>query len=102
MLQQKSLDLAHRHASGVHGDNLVVKARETPLVLRDKQRREAAVAVARHLDTHRAFPGEYRLGALAVALVGDIGGLGGTAGVAQVMVHLTAERTLDQGLLEGQ
>jgi len=33
LLGQKGLDLAHRHAARVHGDDLVVKAGEAPLVL---------------------------------------------------------------------
>jgi hypothetical protein len=41
-LQQISLDLPHRHAAGVQRDDLRIKASESPLVLGDDQRLEAA------------------------------------------------------------
>lgn len=45
LLQHKALDLPHRHASGVQGDDLVVEARETAFVLGDQQWIEAALTV---------------------------------------------------------
>ena len=99
-LGQEALDLAHRHAARVHGDDLVVKAGEAPLVLADELRLEAAGAVARHLDGQRAGVGQHRLGALAVAVVGRAFRLGLARRIAQVLAHLGAQRALDERLLE--
>ena len=49
--------------------DLVVEAGEAPFVLADQLRLEAAVAIARDFDAHRALVGEDRLGARAVAVV---------------------------------
>lgn len=46
--------------------DLVVEGGEAPLVFWDQQRREAALAIARHLDAHRAVLGKPRLAAGAV------------------------------------
>jgi hypothetical protein len=69
LLGQEALDLAHRHAARVHRHDLVVEAGEAALVLGDEQRLEAAFAVARHLDAHRAVLGQHGLAAAAVAMV---------------------------------
>ncbi|ETP65934.1 hypothetical protein BDSB_11575 [Burkholderia dolosa PC543] len=53
---------------------------------------EAAVAVARHLDANRAVFGQDRLGSFAVALIRGVGRLGCTGRVAEMMVHLAAQR----------
>lgn len=37
---EKTLDLAHRHSVGIHGDNLVVKAGKATLVLANELRLE--------------------------------------------------------------
>jgi hypothetical protein len=66
---QKAMYLAHRHAARVHDDDLVVKAREAPLVLADQLRLEAGMPVARHFDVQRPGVGQHRLGAPAVAVV---------------------------------
>ena len=52
LIQEEALDLAHGHAPRVHGDDVVVKSGEAPLVLGDEQRLEAAIPVPRHLDAH--------------------------------------------------
>ena len=101
-LEQEALDLAHRHAARIHGDDLVVEAREAALVLGDQDRLEAALAVARHLDAHRTSVGQHSLGAGAVAVVARILGLGRARRVAQVVAELGAQRALDQRLLERQ
>jgi hypothetical protein len=44
-----ALDLAHRHAPGVHRDDLVVEAVEPGFPLGHDLRLEGAVAVARHV-----------------------------------------------------
>ena len=60
---------AHRHATGVDAQNLVVEAIETGLALGDQLRLEAAAPVAwdRNLDLRRL--GQDRLRARAVATV---------------------------------
>jgi hypothetical protein len=68
LLLEKRLDLAHRHATRVHRDDLVVEARETRLVLGVQQRLETALAVARHLDSNGSLVGHHRLGADAAAM----------------------------------
>lgn len=78
MVQQEGLDLAYGHASGVHGDDLVVEACEASLVFGNQQRLKAAVSVTRHFDTNRAVLSQHRLGAFAIALVGGAGRLGRT------------------------
>lgn len=45
-LGQEALDLAHRYAACVHGDDLVVKAGEAALMLANELRLERALAVA--------------------------------------------------------
>jgi len=71
-------------------------------VFGNQQRFEAAVTVARHLDTDRAVFGQDCPGARAVALVGDGSRFHGTGRIAEMMVHLATQRPLDQGLLQGQ
>ncbi|KEI30350.1 hypothetical protein CQ06_07610 [Ralstonia solanacearum] len=63
LLQQEALDLAHGHAPGIHGDDLVVEALEASLVFGNEQRFEAAITVTRHLDADRTVLGQNRLGA---------------------------------------
>jgi hypothetical protein len=45
-----TLDLPHRHAAGVHRDDLVVEAVEPRLAFWHDLRLEGAVAVAWHVD----------------------------------------------------
>jgi len=62
------LDLAHRHATGVQRDDLVIKPIPAGLMLGDQLGLKAAIAVTRHLDgqlTELAFEG-----LLAVAVTG--------------------------------
>jgi len=51
-LGEKALDVAHRHAAGVHRDDLVVEAAETASMLGNDLRLEAVIANARHIDAH--------------------------------------------------
>jgi hypothetical protein len=89
-----------RISARVHGDDLVVKAGEAPLVCVDELRLEAAGSVAGHFDGQRPGVGQRRLGTLAVAMVAHRLGLGLTRGIAQVMTRLGAQRLLDEHLLE--
>src|SRR5690606_5279524 len=83
-----------------HGHDLVVEAREAALVLRDKQRLEAAFAVARHLDAYWPVLGEHGLAAHAVAMVARVLGLVLTGRIAQMVRELGTERPFNQRLLE--
>src|SRR5208283_2386041 len=74
---------------------------ETPRVLGNKQRLEAAVAVARCLDPDLAVTGQHRLAGAAVAVVGDVIGSVRPGLVAEVMAQLRVQSRLDQRLLEG-
>ena len=86
-------DLPHAHASRVHRDDLVVEAREPPLVLGDQRRVEAAGAVAGYLQLDLAGSGRHRLAAVAVAAVAGLT-------VDQVMVHFGVQSPLGQRLLQ--
>jgi len=101
LFEQKALDLAHRHAARVHGDDLVVKAGEAPFVLGDQDRGEAPVPVARHVDPQRPLVGQDGLAAGAVAVVVGIGRLLGPRRVAQVVAQFGSQGAFDQRLLEG-
>jgi len=68
-LSKKPLDLAHRHAACVHGNNFVVKAGEATLMLTDELRLKRARAVAGHIDAQGASVGQHGLGALAIAMI---------------------------------
>jgi hypothetical protein len=80
--------------------NLVVEAGEAAFVLGDQKWLEAALAIARHLDSQRAVLGLHGLGRRAVAVVGRLGGLARSRRVAQVVRRLAAQRALNDGLLQ--
>ncbi|KAJ3472525.1 hypothetical protein NLI96_g13326 [Meripilus lineatus] len=71
-------------------------------MLGNQQRFEAAVTIARYLDTDRAVLGQDCLGARAIALVAYGAWLGSARRVAEMVTHLAAQRSLDQCLLKGQ
>ena len=96
----EALDLAYRHAAGVHGDDLVVEAGEAALVLGDEQRLEAAFAVARHVNPYRPILGQDGLAAHPIAVVAAIVRPRLAGRVAQVVGELGPQRALDQRLLE--
>jgi hypothetical protein len=100
LLGQQRLDLAHGHAARVHGDDLVVKAREAALMLGDQQRLEAALAVARDFDAQRAVLGQYGIAGIAVAVVGYVGRFLCPRHVAQVVAEFPAQRSLNERLLQ--
>src|SRR3546814_16677464 len=67
LLGQKTLNLAHRHAPGIHRDDLVIKPGKAPFVLGNQNRPKAAVAIPRDGQTYWAIACEHRFGALAIA-----------------------------------
>ena len=96
LLAQKALNLAHRHAVGVHRHDLFVKADESALMLGDQQRLETAIAVACNLQAQRPVFGQNSLAAGAVALVAGRLGLSRTGRVHQVVTQLGAQCSFDQ------
>ena len=79
----------------------VVKAGEAALMLANELGLERALAVTGNIDTQGAGVRQYRLGALAIAVVGGgpFGlGLGGR--VTEVMAHLGTQSALKNRLLE--
>ena len=99
-LKQESLNLAHRHATGVHGDDFVVKAAEAALVLADELGLKCPSAVSGDFDGQRAAVRQYRLGALAIAVVGYACGFGLARRIAQMLAQLGPQCAFDEGLLE--
>jgi hypothetical protein len=94
------LDFAYRHATGVHGDDFVVKACEAPLVLADELGLKCPSAVSGDFDGQRATVRQYRLGALAIAVVACVCGLGLARRVAKVLAQLGPKSAFDEGFLE--
>jgi hypothetical protein len=64
-----ALNLAHRHAARTHGDDLLVEARETPLIARDQLGIEAPLTIAGELYVDLRRFGQHRLLRIAVAMI---------------------------------
>src|SRR5664279_2041904 len=93
-----TLDLPRRHSSGVHRQNLVVEAREAPLMAGNDLRLESAITVPRHLDLR--FP-EVTLQLLAAGAVTRVATqMAGSLMllVAQMVGQPGVHRPLHQGL----
>src|SRR3954452_3208166 len=56
-----TLDLPGRHASRVHGDDLLVEARKPPLIPGDQLRVERAFPIARNTQVQLGILGQHRL-----------------------------------------
>ncbi len=95
------MNLAHCHAAGVHGDDLIVETGEAPFVLGDEQRLEAALPVARNVDPQRPVFGQHGLAAGAVAVIAGFVRLVSAERVAQVVAEFGTQDAFDQRLLEG-
>lgn len=95
-----ALDLAHAHAAGVHGDDFVVEAGETPLALGDDLRLEGAGAIARYFNGQCAVVGQdgLRGGPVAVVVLGL--GLVLAPGVPQMVRQFRAQGAFEDGLLQ--
>src|SRR5580658_5913238 len=65
-----------------------------------QHRLEAALAVPRRLDPHRAIPRQHRLARAPVAMVGHRFGLVRPRRIAKVMAQLRVQRRLNQRLLQ--
>jgi hypothetical protein len=64
-----ALDLAHRHAARIHRHDLLVEARETPLITRDQFGIERPLAVARYLEVELRRLGQQCLFRIAIAVI---------------------------------
>ena len=90
------LDVPRAHAPGVQGDDLVIEAWEAARVLRDQQRVELTVAVARDVQHHAVIGQGDRLLRIAVAVIaGRLLVL-----VIEVRFHLGGQHALGQPLLQ--
>lgn len=68
------LHLPHTHAARVHRNDLLIEARKSSSVLRYQLRLKAALAVPRNRQLDRFDLRQYRLFAVAVAVVGRLAG----------------------------
>jgi hypothetical protein len=91
-------DLPGREALGRQRQHDPVDPVQAPLPLAHDLRLEAAVAVAGHLDLHRADLGQHRLGPAPVAGVATISARRVVLAVAEVSVQLTFQRCLQHQL----
>src|SRR5450755_1047103 len=97
-----ALDLPYAHATGVHRDDLVVKAGKAALVLGDQLRLKTAATVARNRQLHRLVLRQYRLLAVAITPIAGLLALGNLIlrRICKVMVHLSVQNSLSQSLLQ--
>src|SRR3954453_7905087 len=65
-----TLDLPGRHASRLHGDDLLVEARKPPLIPGDQLRVERAFPIARNTQGQLGILGQHRLLRMAIAVIG--------------------------------
>src|SRR5437764_8569064 len=65
-----TLDLPGRHASRVHGDDLLVEARKPPLIPGDQLRVERAFPIARNTQVQLGILCQHRLRLIAIAVIG--------------------------------
>ena len=66
---QMAADLAHRHAAGVQGDDLIVEIGEAPLVFGDQLGIERARPIARNGQGHFRSSRQNRFAGIAVAVI---------------------------------
>ncbi len=99
-LGEEGLNLAHRQAPRVEGEDLVVKAREPARVLGNELRLERARAIARHLEIQRPVVGEDGFATGAVAVISRRLGFAAPGRIPEMMGQLAAERPLEQRFLE--
>jgi hypothetical protein len=99
-LAQVSLDLPHRQAPGIQGDDLVVEAIQAGLALGHDLRFKGAITIARHLDLDRSVLGQDRLGRGPIAVVARPAAGRIALLVAEMVRQFGAQRSLEQRLLE--
>ena len=90
------LDVPGAQTTRVHRDDLLVKTRESPLVLADQHRVESALTVPRYVQHDPLAAGVDRLAAGAVAVVAGLL----FRRVRQMDLHLSTQHPLGQGLLQ--
>ncbi|MNH10625.1 hypothetical protein D3C79_701110 [compost metagenome] len=102
LLREESADFSNGHASGIHGDDLVIKTGVTPLMLGDQDGGKTAISITGDIQPQRAISSQNRLASLAVALVGFILWALRARRIPQVVTKLGTQCSLDQSLLEGR
>jgi hypothetical protein len=93
-----ALDLAHRHAPGVQGQDLVVIARPARLVLGHDLRLKAGMSVTGDINGQLAKVAFEGLFAFAVTGIASGISHAGILGVPQVLGHLRFQSALDEAL----
>lgn len=76
LLRQKSVNLTNRYATDMHGNDLVIEAGKTALVLGDHNRRKATVAVSGDVRAKRSVIGNKVLPILPLRWQFDSSGSG--------------------------
>ena len=93
---EMAADLTHRHATGVHRDDLVVELGETPLIPGDQLRIEGPRPIPRYIEGHFGRARQHRLFRATVASVHKPA----VALLLQVLVQLAVQNARRQRLLQ--
>lgn len=96
-LLQVAADLAHRHATRIHGDDLLVEIGKAALAFGDQLGVEGPGPVTRDRQGHLQRGGQDRLLRMPVATVGRAIGL---ALIVQVLIQFGVKNALRQRLLQ--
>src|SRR3954454_14357229 len=89
------LHLTRREAFGGERDDHRVDPTQPALAFTYRLRLEAAVPIPRHLDVDRADLGEHPLRAGTVARVAEVTALHGVLDVAEMLIHLDLQPSLE-------
>ncbi len=84
-------DLTGAHATGIHGDDLVVETGETALVFANQLRTEARLPVTRNVQLKFTAVCHHRLAAVAIALVAAL------IVAVEVMIHFGIQGPFGKG-----
>ena len=93
-LFEMGFDLAARHPTRIQRDDFIVEAVEAGLTFLDELRREAGVAVSRHLNLELAALATDGFRRLAVAGIAGVSAGGVMLFVAKMVGHLALQRPL--------
>src|SRR2546423_11360865 len=91
-----SLDLARRHSSRVHRQNLVIEAVEPALMLWNDLRLEISFPISRHLDLNLTEIALQLLPTFPVSGIAAAAALGGVLRIAKLVGQLGIHRPFNQ------